>query len=129
MRRAAFATLSLVPVLLLGGYLATYGHTTTTVAEVERDVERGLPVGSSRHEIESWLAIHGIEFSFAEEPGSVSTVLAAVPDIGRYPSVVTAIVRDTDRSLWVTGSIQLYVLLGADDRLQKTIVRWVGTGP
>jgi hypothetical protein len=129
MRRSVVAIVLLVSALLLGGCFLQSWLTTTNVPEVERKVDSALPVGSTRQEIEAWLAGEGIEFSFSNEPGSFSPLVARVPDAGSYPGVIAGIIRDTDRSFLVSGSIQLYFLLGPDGRLSRRVVRWVGTGP
>lgn len=116
---------------LMAGGCALSGTTRTTVAQVERQLDQALPVGSTRSEVEAWLEGERIESSYKERPDAnySSVVNESVPDIGVYKGVTAAIIRDTDRSMFVSGSIQLYFLYGPDDRLAKRIVRWVGTGP
>jgi hypothetical protein len=116
--------------LAVGG-CALCGTTRTTVAQVEHQLDQALPVGSARGEVEAWLKDKGIESRYTEHPDArFSSVLnEAVSDLGAYKGVTCALLRDTDRSFLVTGSIQLYFLFGPDDRLAKRIVKWIGTGP
>jgi hypothetical protein len=97
---------------------------------MEQQLDQTLPVGSTRGEVEAWLKAKGIEPSYTDRPdaGYSSILDEAVPDVRVYRGVTTAIIRDTDRSLFVTGSIELYFLYGPDDRLAKRIVQWIGTG-
>ena len=114
--------------LLIGCCCFHSGMTTTTVPEVERRVDTALPVGSTRSQIEAWLAGQGIEHRFSEMPFLEAPNVIGPPDTD-YSGVITGIIRHTDRSLFVTGSIQLYFLLDADGRLKRRLVKWVGTGP
>ncbi len=102
---------------------------TVTVTEVEREVDRALPLGSSRRDIEAWLTGQGIGFSYSDQPATHSQVAERDAEASSYQGVVVSIIRDTDRSLFVTGNIQLYFLLDADGRLARRLVEWVGTGP
>lgn len=119
----------LLCVALVGGCVLSRSTTRTTVAQTEKQLDRDIPAGSTRAEVEAWLKGKGIESSYMEGPDVYSVPNEAVPDIGVYKGVTAAIIRDTDRSLFVTGSIQIYFLYGPDDRLAKRIVRWIGTGP
>jgi hypothetical protein len=101
---------------------------TTTVEEVEQKVDHALPLGSTRQEIEAWLLSQGIEKCCSDHPGD-SSEIRRLPDADKYRSVIHGLIQDTDRSFWVTGSIQVYFLLDSDERLAKRLVKWVGTGP
>jgi hypothetical protein len=114
--------------LLIGGCCFHSGMTTTTVPEVERRVDTALPAGSTRPQIEAWLTGQGIEHSFSDKPFLESPNDNRHPDAD-YSGSIAGIIRDTDRSLFVTGSIQIYFLLDADGRLKRRLVKWVGTGP
>jgi hypothetical protein len=113
--------------LLIGGCCFHSGMTTTTVPEVERRVDTALPAGSTRPQIEAWLTGQGIEYSFSDKPLEAPAVNG--PPETDYSSTIVGIIRDTDHSLFVTGSIQLYFLLDANGRLKRRLVKWVGTGP
>ena len=99
----------------------------TTVSEVERRLDAALPIGSSRQEIEAWLTTQGIEHSYSDMPHAGSPVGNLAGDVHPLPTVV-GIIRNTDRSLFVTGNIQLYFVLGTDGRLTQRLVKWIGTG-
>lgn len=101
---------------------------TRTVSEVEREVDTAIPLGSSRRDIEAWLAGQGIEFSYSDQPASYSQIAKRDAEASSYQGIVVGIIRDTDRSLFVTGSIQLFFLLDAEGRLAWRVVEWVGTG-
>lgn len=121
----------LLCVALVGGCVLSRSTTRTTVAQTEKQLDRDIPAGSTRAEVEAWLKSKGIESSYTEGPDArySSIINEEVPDTSAYKGVTAAIIRDTDRSLFVTGSIQIYFLYGPDDRLAKRIVRWIGTGP
>lgn len=121
----------LLCVALVGGCVLSRSTTKTTVAQTEKQLDRDIPTGSTRTEVEAWLKDKGIESSYTEHPDSHydSDINEVVLDITAYKGVTAAIIRDTDQSFFVTGSIQIYFLYGPDDRLAKRIVRWIGTGP
>src|SRR5262245_9072393 len=102
--------------------------TNTTVPEVERRLDSDLPDGPTRQEIEAWLASQGMEFSYRETP-VVGSDLQKVPDIQKYHGVIVSIVHNTDRSMFVSESIQLYFLLDGEGRLANRVVKSVLTGP
>ena len=128
MRQTITAVALLVSTLLLGGCLALSKRVTTTVPEVERKVEKALPDGSTREEVEAWLTAQGIKFSFADSTDSPEMARIVMDDIDRYPTAIQAMIFDTNRSFLVTGNISLKFLFGPDGRLQKRVVRWIGTG-
>ena len=129
MKRRAVVPVLLVPSLLVGGCSLHSGLTaTTTVPEVELMVSGAVPPGSTRQEIEAWLAGQGIDFHYSDRPRSESAV-SRLPDAGNYSGLIVGIIRDTDRSLFVTGSIQIYFLLDTDGRLSRWQVKRIGTGP
>ena len=99
----------------------------TSVPEVERWVDAALPIGSSREQIETWLTEQGIEHSVSEIPVVECDGLHC-RDVGKCLAVF-GVIRNTDRSVLLTGSIQLYFILGTDDKLTSRSVDWVGTGP
>ena len=127
MSRVLKVKAALVAALLVGGCLPLSQSKTTTVPRVERKIDEALPVGSTRENVEAWLTQQGIEYSFTDKLDDY-TELKAMPDIDNYPTGIIAIVRDTDHSFFVTGSITLKFLFGPDGRLQKRVVRWIGTG-
>jgi hypothetical protein len=108
--------------------VSTRSTQTTTVEEIEQKVDDALPLGSTRQKIEGWLKSQGIEYSYSEQPGAFSEIRRQ-PDADMYPGVINSVIRDTDRSFWVTGSIEVSFLLNSDERLAKRLVKWVGTGP
>lgn len=125
-------TLILLGVVLVGGGCVLSRSTTkTTVAQTEKQLDRDIPTGSTRADVEAWLKGKGIESSYTEGPDAhySSIINEEVPDTSAYKGVTAAIIRDTDQSFLVTGSIQIYFLYGPDGRLAKRIVRWIGTGP
>jgi hypothetical protein len=131
-KRTTAVAVLLVPVTVFGGCLihsALTAVTVVTVPEVEQKVDRALSIGSTRAEIEAWLAGQGLESSFSDQPASFSYIADHDPVASNYKGVVVSIIRDTDRSPFVTGNIQVYFLLGSDGRLARRLVRWVGTGP
>lgn len=128
MRRTITASAVLVLMLPLGGCLALYNRTTTTVPEVERKIDQDLPIGSSRQEVEAWLTKQGIEFSFTDSPTSRKEGLVAPEDIDLYPTAISGIIFDASHSFLVTCNITLHFLFGPDGRLQKCVVGQIGTG-
>jgi hypothetical protein len=46
-----------------------------------------------------------------------------------HSGVVQGILRDTDRTLLVSGSILLQFVLDKDGKLKERCVNWIGTGP
>jgi hypothetical protein len=102
---------------------------TVTVIEVEHRVDSALPLGSSRQEIEAWLTDQGFVCSYEVLPVIDTTLAKRVPDMDRYHGVITSIIRDTDRSFFVTGNILLYFLLDSQGKLARREVIWIGTGP
>lgn len=107
---------------------ASLGSTKATVPEVERRLDSVLPTGTTRQEIETWLASQGMGFSYSENP-VISSDLRQVPDIDKYHGAIVSIVHDTDCSLFVSESIQLYFLLDGEGRLASRVVKRVLTGP
>src|SRR5262245_19559949 len=126
------ATLVVTSVLFAGctslqSGLATY----TTVPDVERRIDSALPTGSTRQEIEAWLTGQGIEHSFSDLPYLKMTTAtgSCLSDLeNRSGGTIVGIIRNTDRSLFATGNIQLLFVLGKDGRLTERVVKSVRTG-
>ncbi|HSQ58771.1 MAG TPA: hypothetical protein VLM40_23820 [Gemmata sp.] len=95
--------------------------------EVERWVDAALPIGSSREQIETWLTEQGIEHSVSEIPVVECDGLHC-RDVGKCLAVF-GVIRNTDRSVLVNGSIQLTFFLEESGKLTERSVKWVGTGP
>ncbi len=127
-RRIALAGV-VASALLVGGCWVRLWLTTTTVPQIERRAEAALPVGSTRPQVEAWLAAQGFEFGFTDDPRAYSRVAEQVPDPSPYPTAIIGILRDTDGGIIVTGNIQVCFLFGPDDRLARRLVWWVGIGP
>jgi hypothetical protein len=100
-----------------------------TVKQVEKKVRNGVPLGSNRLEVEAWLKSQGIEYGYHDDPKSDSSVNDAGLEPDTLSGVIQGIIRDTDRSLMVEGSICLYFFLDKEGRTVKQGVKWVGTGP
>lgn len=118
-----------VTVTLLGFACVRAPKNPTSVKQVEGKVREGVPLGSSRGEMEKWLRSQGFEYGYHDEPRYDSSVRDAGLDPDTLSGIVQAIIRDTDRSLMVEGNICLYFFLGKDGRVVKHLVKWVGTGP
>jgi hypothetical protein len=114
---------------LLG--LPCYGtpKNPTTVKQVEDRISKDVPIGSSRVEVEMWLKSQGIEYSYTNNTRHTSSVERAGLDPDKLSGLVQAIIRDTDRSFMVEGSICLYFFLDKNGRTVKHMVTHVGTGP
>src|SRR3954467_14873562 len=95
----------------------------TSVPDVERWVDSSLPIGSTCQEIETWLSAQGIEHSFSDLTYLNRTAGNCELE-ENYSGTITAIIRNTDHSFWVTGSIQLCFVLGKDNTLTKRSVKW-----
>ena len=127
MKRSA-AIAGVVVLAAAGGCLTVPGLTDTTLPEVERRIDRGVPLGSTRLEVEAWLDGRGIEHGFYDDPRRNSSLLAAVPGIDRYPTAVVAILRHANKSLLASESFQMFFLFDAEGRFRKRIVSSVLTG-
>jgi hypothetical protein len=104
--------------------------TPVTVAELERKIDRALPVGSTKQKIEEWLVFEGLEFSYIDrKPSTVTSDLRDLPNADKYHRLIVSIIRDNDRSLLVRESIQLNFLLDEKDRLADRVEKRVLTGP
>jgi hypothetical protein len=117
----------LFPVLLFMGCALTSNTTTTTVADVQRKVDEALPLGSTRQEVETWLNNQGIEFNFSDQP--YFSIGESYPPEKSSSGYIHFIIRNTDRSFWVTGNIEVSFLFGKDNRLTMKLVKWIGIGP
>jgi hypothetical protein len=111
----------------LTGCTTTYPKQTVAVADVEAKIDRSLPIGTTRSEIEAWLVGQQWEFGYSDRPTEQSDVRRE-PDANKYRGVIFSLIRDTDQSSFVTGNIQVYFLLDTDGRLARRLVKWVGTG-
>ena len=118
------ALIFLVPVV----FLAWYQYPTTTVPEVQKRLSEEIPLGTPRAKAEAWIKDQGIEHSYSQDfQSTVMEENGIRPE--DYSGFIVAIIRDTDRDLFVTGSIQFHVLFDRNDLVAKHIVRWCGTGP
>lgn len=100
----------------------------TTVKHIEDQVRKGVPLGSTREEVESWLKYQGVEYGYYDEP-HVDRANGAELDPGDHSGVVHAIIRDTDRGFPIQGNICLTFSLDKNGKTFKHAVEWVGTGP
>jgi hypothetical protein len=100
-----------------------------TVKQVEKKVRNGVPLGSNRLEVETWLKSQGIEYGYTDSPKHASSAENAGLEPDMLSGIVQAIIRDTDRSLMAEGSICIYFFLDKNGRTIKQMVKWVGTGP
>jgi hypothetical protein len=104
-----------------------------TVPQVESRVIRGVPVGSSREEVEKWLDLQGFGSYYLAASEYELKYESSVHDAGLDPDslggIVTAMIPDTDRSFMVQGSIRLNFFLDKEGKTVKHLVKWVGTGP
>ncbi len=116
-------------VLLLALVWVWYTWPSATVGGVTKRLNREVPVGTSRTDAEEWLKREEIEYSYSREFRNDSDLAQNVPDPERYSGYLVAVLRDTDRDLFVTGSIRFIILFDERDRVAKHIVRWFGTGP
>src|SRR5262249_19403161 len=107
MERRIAAVLLLTPTLLAGCTSLQSGLANcTTVPEVARRVDSAPPIGSTRQEIEAWLTGQGIEHSFTDHPRVHRGGGQWVRD-ENCSGIIGGIIRDTDRSLLVTGNIRV----------------------
>ncbi len=128
MTRRGLATAVLVAAPWMGGCALHSGLAAKSVNEVGEAVDRDLPPGSTRAQIEAWLAGQGVEFHYSDDPRSVPAV-AALPDAGSYTGMVVGRVRDAGRLPFTTGGVRVYLLLGSDGRLARRLVGHSETGP
>jgi hypothetical protein len=130
MERLIFVGLLLTPALLVGCVSLSSGVANRTlVPEVERRVDSVLPVGSTRQEIEAWLAGNGIEHSYTERPLVHRGAGIHWGSDEDCSGIIVGVIRNTDHSLLVSGNIQVVFVLGRDGHLVRRTVDWVGTGP
>lgn len=110
------------------GLLVWWAWPSDTVAGVERRLAREVPVGTPRPEAEAWVGRQGVEWSYSQDFRHNSLFEQKGIDPGTYSGYVVALIRDTDRDLLVTGSIQFYILFDDRDRVAGHLVKWFGTG-
>ena len=130
-KRRRWGRVLLGAVLLMSGCALCNNLMNVTVPQVERKLDKELPLGSTRAEVENWLkAQHLGEGHYTKWPIEYygATITNEVPDVSVYSGEIVSIIRDTDKSLLVTGSIQLRFLFGHDDRLARRLVYMVYTG-
>lgn len=115
-------------VAILAGLCVWYAWPSETVAGVERRIRRDVPEGTSREKAEEWLQREGIEYSYSQdfEYNSILEQNHIGPE--QYSGYTASIIRDTDRGLFVTGSIQIYFFFDKNERVAGHVVRWIGTG-
>lgn len=124
-RSICVALILLIPV----AFYVWYCYQTTTVPEVEKRLSQEVPIGTPRAKVESWLDSQNFKHHYSEDFRYNTVLEQNGVDPKDYVGFITAIIRDTDRDLFVTGSIQIYILFDRNDCVAKHIVRWVGTGP
>src|SRR5580692_8118686 len=125
MKRHVYVIVQLVSTLLIASCQLPNSYTATTVQDVKRQVDEALPIGATRQEIEAWLNSQGIDFSFSDQSDHDS-IVKSYPPQKSSSGFICYLIRDTDRSFWVTGNIQVYFLLGTDSRLTEKVVKWIG---
>jgi hypothetical protein len=132
-----FSTSAVLIIVLGSGCVGTPKNPTNT-SQLEKKVRDGVPIGSSRGEIEIWLDSQGIKHVFSDKPkplpmGGVRRVYGTVYDqSGLDPETIGGTVMgyipDTKRELGVNWSTNIYFFLGNDGKLLRAKVSEVGTG-
>jgi hypothetical protein len=117
--------------VLLVGCLMSYWVSGTTVADVEKQLQQEVPVGTTRSDAEKWLVGRSIVHSYGDwkdfDNDSVLVENGVRPD--KYSGYIGAIIRNTGPPRFlVTGNIRFFLLFDKEDRVAKHIVKWVGTG-
>jgi hypothetical protein len=115
--------------LLFVGLLLWYLWPSATVESIQKRLNREVPVGTPRAETEEWLKRQRIEYSYSQDFRYNSVLEQNGVEPGTYSGYTAAIIRNTDRGFFVTGSIQFYLLFDDKDQVAKHIVKWIGTGP
>jgi hypothetical protein len=128
------ALLFLLSILALGIWLEAFFFSPphpTSVPEVEKRVQTAIPLGSSRGQIEEWLDSQQIEHGYAQSGGidELPPQMQAGLQEKDYDGAVMAIIRDTDRSLFIRGDICIRFLIDHEQRCFKCFVFRVVTGP
>jgi hypothetical protein len=120
--------IAVIIILILVGALVWYLWPSATVDGAERQLNRDAPVGTPRSDVEAWLEGKRVEHSYSQDFRYNTIFEQQGIGPGVYSGYICAILRDTDRGLFITGSIQFYVLFDENDRVARHIVRWFGTG-
>ena len=101
----------------------------TSVAAVQAKLAKGTPIGMSREKAMAWLKQQDMDAYYYSDPLRDSYIIQVEPELKtKYSGVILGIIRDTDRSFMVEGSIQYYVFFDREDRVAWRHVTWVGTG-
>ena len=109
--------------------LAWYQYRSTTVPEVQKRLIQEIPLGTPRTKVEEWLKVEGYEHRYSTDFRFNSQLEENGIQSSDYGGYLVALIRDTEQGIFVTGSIQFYVLFDHNDLVAKHIVCWVGTGP
>jgi hypothetical protein len=119
------ASLLTVCPFLAGCALTSPSTAHTTVQEVQRKIDAALPPGSTRQEIESWLATQGIESEYTNLHFLLSPTNGHEPWECNYSGTVFGTLRNADRSILGSRNISMYFVLDAEGRLSHRDVWWV----
>lgn len=113
---------------VLVGVCVWYHWPSATVESVQRELNRSAPIGAPRAEVESWLNEAKLGYRYSTDFANSSILEQHAPEPRAYSGYIQGILRDTDRGLFITGSILFYILFDDKDRVSKHVVKWIGTG-
>ncbi len=110
----------------------------TTVQQIEDKVRDGVPLGSTRAQVEAWLKSQGIKSHYSGPPnsefmsGNTRVYPTYVKNSGLDPETIGGIVSgsisDTKRDFGVTWSIRIHFFLDQNGKTIKHQVAQEGTG-
>src|SRR5258708_756390 len=100
-------------------YRTRRANVTVGIAKAELDLRAHLNVGASRAEVESYLGQRGTEHTYVEH----STTLP------EYSRTEFALIRETSRSRFVRGDIQILFTFDEHDKLVRYSLKEILTGP
>jgi hypothetical protein len=118
----ALAAVITAAVVSLGIWRLVQPHRTATqpptTQDVTKQLERATPVGSSRKAVEIYLDSQLIPHSYIDDSNSP-----------KERRIELALIRDTSKSSFVRGDIQIRFRFDESDRLLDYSVQQVFTGP
>jgi hypothetical protein len=126
--KSPFARIVLL-VILPAAFFIWYYWPSVTVPEVQEKLQQDLPIGTSRWKTEEWFKKNRIAYSYSKDFRNDSILEDNQIKPGMYSGIIRALVKNTDRDLIVSGSIQIYILFDRNDLVAMHIVRWMGMGP
>jgi hypothetical protein len=114
-------TIAVAPFAILVGVQLYWYLTRTTVGEVESMIERNLDIGATTDEVLTFLDERDIDHGGLYATDEYPAYALVEAGYGEGVNVIGAIIRDTSRTFFGTGHIEVFFIFDSDYRLSDYI--------